>query len=36
MDDYRASQDAAKKAHARIWQYGDITEDDDKEFGMNR
>ncbi|CAB3384819.1 Hypothetical predicted protein [Cloeon dipterum] len=36
MDDYRSSQDQAKKMHARIWQYGDITEDDAAEFGMNR
>lgn len=25
----------AKKQHLNLWRYGDITEDDDKEFGMN-
>ncbi|XP_059470749.1 staphylococcal nuclease domain-containing protein 1 [Neocloeon triangulifer] len=36
MDEYHASQEAAKRAHARIWQYGDITEDDATEFGIKR
>nr|QBI71270.1 ebna2 binding protein P100 [Embidopsocus sp. AB-2019] len=33
MADYKAAQDEAKKNHRFIWQYGDITEDDAKEFG---
>nr|QBI71278.1 ebna2 binding protein P100 [Liposcelis bostrychophila] len=33
MSDYRAAQEEAKKHHKFIWQYGDITEDDAKEFG---
>ncbi|ENN71421.1 staphylococcal nuclease domain-containing protein 1 isoform X2 [Dendroctonus ponderosae] len=34
LEDYRAAQDEAKKAHLNIWEYGDITEDDAKEFGL--
>ncbi|XP_017771702.1 PREDICTED: staphylococcal nuclease domain-containing protein 1 [Nicrophorus vespilloides] len=33
MNEYRAAQDAAKKNHSNIWEYGDITEDDANEFG---
>lgn len=33
---YRAAQDEAKKKHLNIWQYGDITDDDAHEFGMER
>jgi staphylococcal nuclease domain-containing protein 1 len=32
---YLELQSAAKKQHLNLWRYGDITEDDDKEFGMN-
>ncbi|CAH1129973.1 unnamed protein product [Ceutorhynchus assimilis] len=34
LEDYRAAQTEAKKAHLNIWEYGDITEDDAKEFGL--
>lgn len=34
--EYRAAQEEAKKQHKEIWQYGDITEDDAKEFGLSR
>merc|ERR1711893_506311 len=30
---YQEAQDKAKKEHLNIWEYGDITEDDAKEFG---
>lgn len=33
-EQYLAAQLKAKKAHLNLWKYGDITEDDDKEFGM--
>ncbi|KAK6629054.1 hypothetical protein RUM43_002871 [Polyplax serrata] len=33
MSEYRSAQEEAKKDHRFIWQYGDITEDDAKEFG---
>lgn len=33
MSEYKAAQDEARKAHKGIWVYGDITEDDAKEFG---
>lgn len=36
MSDYLAAEDEAKKKHLGIWQYGDIREDDDREFGMGR
>lgn len=36
IQQYLSSQDEAKKAHLGVWQYGDITEDDDKEFGLGR
>ena len=32
---YVEVQSVAKKQHLNLWRYGDITEDDDKEFGMN-
>lgn len=32
--EYKSSQDTAKKSHLNMWQYGDITEDDAKEFGL--
>jgi staphylococcal nuclease domain-containing protein 1 len=34
MSDYRAAQETAKKSHANMWMYGDITKDDAKEFGL--
>ncbi|XP_060519354.1 staphylococcal nuclease domain-containing protein 1 [Cylas formicarius] len=34
LEDYRQAQDQAKKEHLNIWEYGDITEDDAKEFGL--
>jgi len=33
VDSYRDAQDSAKKNHLNIWEYGDITEDDSREFG---
>ncbi|KAL1502357.1 hypothetical protein ABEB36_007507 [Hypothenemus hampei] len=36
LEEYRAAQDEAKKAHLNIWEYGDITEDDAKEFGLGK
>jgi len=36
IQQYVSAQDEAKKAHLGVWQYGDITEDDDKEFGLGR
>lgn len=33
---YKEAQEAAKKNHANIWEYGDITEDDAKEFGLGK
>lgn len=30
---YIEAQDAAKKNHLNIWEYGDITVDDSREFG---
>lgn len=36
VTDYKAAQHIAKTNHIAIWQYGDITEDDAKEFGAGR
>lgn len=36
MEDYKAAEDEAKKGRMNIWEYGDITEDDAKEFGVGR
>ena len=36
VKDYLSAQDEAKKQHLNIWQYGDITDDDAFEFGMER
>ena len=33
VNDYLTAQDAAKKTRLNLWQYGDVTEDDAKEFG---
>lgn len=34
VSDYKAAQEEAKKNRRNIWEYGDITEDDAKEFGV--
>ena len=34
MKEYDDSMQKAKKHHLNIWRYGDITEDDAKEFGV--
>jgi hypothetical protein len=34
VSEYRAAQETAKKNHASMWMYGDITKDDAKEFGL--
>merc|ERR1711981_511148 len=34
VDSYRDAMDSAKKNHLNIWEYGDITADDAKEFGV--
>jgi staphylococcal nuclease domain-containing protein 1 len=34
--EYEAAMDSAKKQHLNIWRYGDITEDDAREFGHKR
>nr|QBI71268.1 ebna2 binding protein P100 [Carausius morosus] len=34
VHEYKAAQDSAKKAHLNMWEYGDVTEDDAKEFGV--
>ena len=31
---YQEAMDSAKKAHLNIWEYGDITADDAREFGV--
>uniref|UniRef100_A0A1B0GKL7 Staphylococcal nuclease domain-containing protein 1 n=2 Tax=Lutzomyia longipalpis TaxID=7200 RepID=A0A1B0GKL7_LUTLO len=36
VEEYKEAEVAAKKAHNGIWEYGDITEDDAKEFGVGR
>ncbi|XP_074027844.1 staphylococcal nuclease domain-containing protein 1 isoform X2 [Leptinotarsa decemlineata] len=36
LESYREAQNEAKKQHANIWEYGDITEDDAKEFGLGK
>ncbi|MPC21156.1 Nuclease domain-containing protein 1 [Portunus trituberculatus] len=33
---YRAAQESARRKHLNVWQYGDVTEDDAHEFGMER
>ena len=33
LSDYNEAMAKAKRDHLAIWQYGDITEDDAKEFG---
>ena len=34
--EYEDAMGRAKKRHLNIWQYGDITADDAKEFGTGR
>lgn len=34
LSEYKGAQETAKKKRLNIWQYGDITEDDAKEFGF--
>ncbi|KAJ9587387.1 hypothetical protein L9F63_019088 [Diploptera punctata] len=36
VSEYQAAQETAKKNHTNVWMYGDITEDDAKEFGLGR
>ena len=36
MGEYVSAQEEAKKKHLNIWQYGDVTDDDAFEFGMER
>lgn len=36
VGEYRAAQEEAKKNRRNIWEYGDITDDDAKEFGLSR
>jgi len=36
VQNYKAAETEAKKNHNNIWRYGDITEDDAREFGAGR
>jgi len=36
VGEYVSAQDSAKKRHLNIWRYGDITDDDAKEFGLGK
>ena len=36
VDSYQEAMAKAKRQHLNIWQYGDITEDDAREFGVGR
>lgn len=36
LEHYKSGQEKAKKAHYNIWEYGDVTEDDAKEFGLGK
>jgi len=36
VDSYRDAMESAKKNHLNIWEYGDITADDAREFGAGR
>ncbi len=33
---YNEAMDVAKKAHLNIWEYGDISQDDAREFGVGK
>lgn len=35
VEEYKEAEALAKKNHLGVWEYGDITEDDAKEFGRN-
>lgn len=35
-DEYRKAEKEARDGHRNIWRYGDITDDDAKEFGIGR
>jgi len=35
VEDYKEAEALAKKNHVGIWEYGDITDDDAREFGRN-
>ena len=34
VDSYRDAMESAKRNHLNIWEYGDITADDAREFGV--
>jgi uncharacterized Fe-S radical SAM superfamily protein PflX len=36
VKDFKTAEEEAKMKHLNIWQYGDITQDECKEFGMAR
>jgi len=36
VDSYRDAMESAKRNHLNIWEYGDITADDAREFGAGR
>ncbi|KAG8224358.1 hypothetical protein J437_LFUL004314 [Ladona fulva] len=36
MEDYKAAETEARRSHKNMWEYGDVTEDDAKEFGLSR
>merc|ERR1711962_147047 len=36
MSEYRAAQEEARRIHLNVWRYGDVTDDDAAEFGMER
>lgn len=35
-EEYKKAEKEARDNHRNIWQYGDITEDDAREFGVGR
>jgi hypothetical protein len=36
VSEYREAQEIARKSHSNVWMYGDITDDDAREFGLGR
>jgi hypothetical protein len=36
LKEYKSAEKEAKTQHLNVWEYGDITEDDAREFGMTR
>lgn len=36
MEDYKTAEADARRGHKNMWEYGDVTEDDAKEFGLSR